>query len=245
MSAQQPDESRSERAAAARAQEARQNRNRKIGFGVMVPVILGAVVAAAVWTNDGSGATLPTVHNTVTTSEGAVVVGKASARVKITIYEDFLCADCRQLEESTRDYLRQNASDGTVQVTYHPVAVLTASTYSARALNAWAAVLLDGTPEQALRLHDLLYDNQPYANAADATTDADIAGLVARTGATSRAVTSALSTTDAAFLAAAHEAAVAAGVAGEPTVYLNGTKLPAGSVTDLVTRIENAVDAAS
>jgi protein-disulfide isomerase len=231
--------------AAVRAEDARKERNRKVGLAAMVVVILGAVVAAGVWASNGSGTTAPTTHLVVIAGDGTVVVGKSTAPVKITIYEDFLCPHCRELEESTRDYLRLNAADGKVQVTYHPINLLTSSTYSARALNAWAAVLTKGTPQQALRLHDLLYDDQPDESAADGTTNADIAKLVARSGATNSAVTAALSVTDTAFLAAAQEAMVTAKVTDPPTIYLNGRELPTAAVSDLVSQIESAVDAAS
>lgn len=245
MSKQNREQSRTERAAAVRAEAARKDRNRKVGLAVMIVVILGAVVAAGVWASNGSGTTAPTTHVAVAAGDGTVVVGKASAPVKVTIYEDFLCPYCRELEESTRDYLRQNAADGKVQVTYHPINLLTSTTYSARALNAWAAVLKHGTPQQALTLHDLFYDNQPYESDADSTTNADIAKLVARSGATDNAVTSALSVTDTAFLTAANQAMASANVTGTPTIYLNGKQLPAAAVSDLVSQIEKAVDAAS
>ena len=116
-----------------------------------------------------------------------------------------------------------------MQVTYHPINLLTDTTYSARALNAWAAVLKNGTPLQALTLHDLFYENQPYETNADSTTNADIAKLVTRSGATNSAVTSALSVTDTAFLTAAQQAMVTAKVTGTPTIYLNGRELPAAA----------------
>ncbi|MCW2754633.1 MAG: oxidoreductase [Marmoricola sp.] len=234
-----------EQTEAVSAEQARQERNRNIGLIAMAVVLISAVVAAGAWYGSGSGTSPTPIHLTVAAGDGTVVVGKASAPVKVTIYEDFLCPSCKQLEDSTRDYLRENAASGTVQVTYHPINLLTATTYSARALNAWAAVLKNGTPRQALTLHDLFFENQPYATDADSTTNADIAKLVTRSGATGSAVTVALSTTDTGFLTAAQQAVVTAKVTGTPTIYLNGKELAAAPVADLVTEIENAVDAAS
>ena len=68
------------------------------------------------------------------------------------------------------------ADKGTVQVEYRPFHLLQ-DDYSTRALSAWAAVLEQGTPKQALSFHDLLYDNQPYEAAPDKPDGAKLADL--------------------------------------------------------------------
>jgi protein-disulfide isomerase len=240
MSTAGREQNRTERAAAVRAEQARKERNRRIALIAAIVVILGAIVAAGSWYSSGSSSEPPSATAPVRAGEGSILVGKASAPVKVVIYEDFLCPYCRELEDSTRDFLRENAAQGKVQVEYRPINLLTDYSYSARSLNAWAAVLAHGTPQQALELHDLLYEHQPYETASDNTSDADIAALVAKAGADNAKVEAALKVQDTAFFAAAQKAMVSAGIRGTPTVLIDGEQ-QTGSVQALVAAIEAAV----
>lgn len=242
MSTQGRDQGRTQRAAAVREQQARKERNRRIGLVVGIVVILGAIVAAGTWLSGGDSTKTPTAAVSVTAGDASLLVGESDAPVKVVIYEDFLCPYCRELEGATRDFLRENAAAGKVQVEYRPINLLTSYSYSARSLNAWAAVLKHGTPQQALELHDLLYENQPYESASDNTSDADIAGLVDEAGAKSAAVTAALKTQDTAFFAAAQQGMTEAKIQGTPTVFIDG-KLQTATGPDLVSAIEDAVAA--
>ena len=109
-------------------------------------------------------------------------------------------------------------------------------------MNAFAAVLAHGSPKAALRLHDLLYENQPYESQSASVSDGDILGLVKKAGGDDAAVRTALQTRDAAFFAAAAQVMQAKGITGTPTVYLDGKPLT-GSVTDMAKTIEDAVSA--
>lgn len=221
-----------------------QNRdaNRRIALIAGIVVALGAIVAGGVWYTTGTSTTSTKTSAPVAVGATSISVGPATAPVKVTIYEDFLCPYCRQLEDETRDFLRENAADGKVRVTYQPINLLQQYAYSARALNAWAAVLKNSTPQAALSLHDLLYENQPYETASDGVSDADLAKLVTQAGADSAAVSTAMKTQDSTFFAAAQQAMVAGKVQGTPTVYLDGKEIT-GSVSELATQIENAVSA--
>lgn len=240
MSTSGRDQSRTERAAAVRAEQARKERNRRIALIAGIVLLLGAIVAAGSWYSSGPSSKTPPAAVTVTAGDASILVGKADAPVKVVIYEDFLCPYCRELEDSTRDFLRESAATGKVQVEYRPINLLTDYSYSARSLNAWAAVLKHGTPQQALKLHDLLYQHQPYETASDNTSDEDIAALVAEAGADSAQVKSALKIQDAEFFATAQKELVQADIQGTPTVLING-KVQTGSVADLASAIEDAV----
>ena len=240
MSTSGRDQGRTERAAGIRAEQARKERNRRIALVAGIVVLLGAIVAAGSWYSSGSSSETPPAAVAVRATDTSIVMGKESAPVKVVVYEDFLCPYCRELEDSTRDFLRENAALGKVQVEYRPINLLTDYSYSARSLNAWAAVLQHGTAKQALELHDLLYEHQPYETASDNTSDADIAALVKQTGADSSAVKSALKTQDSAFFAAAQQEMTKAAIQGTPTVLIDG-KVATGSVADLASAIEGAV----
>jgi len=244
MSNQNRDLSRTERAAAVQAEAARKQRNQRVALVVGIVVLLGAIVAGGAWYTSGSG-TAPGgtggSNVALAAADGSILVGDDTAPVKVVIYEDFLCPYCRQLEMETREFLRQNAAKGKVQVEYRPINILTQTTYSARAMNAWAAVLKHASPHAAWTLHDLLYDDQPYEASADSTSDADILALVKKAGGDNPAVESAMKTQDTAFFKAANQVIADKGIQGTPTVFLNGTALENQSVDAIAASIEKAV----
>ncbi|MFL6106923.1 MAG: DsbA family protein [Marmoricola sp.] len=239
MSKENRDTGRAERAAAVRADQARKERNRRIGLVALIVVILGAVVAAGTWYGGGGSADTPSASVAASAGQGSVIAGKAGAPVKVVIYEDFQCPFCRELENSTRDFLRENAAAGKVQVEYRPIDLLQ-STYGERAMNAFAAVLAHSTPAAALKLHDLLYDNQPYESDSASVSPSQILGLVKKAGGDNPAVETALKTQDAAFFQAASEVMSQKKITSTPTVLIDG-KPVTGGVPDIVKAVENAV----
>ena len=164
MSKQGRELARTERAAAIRSAQARKERNRRVGVIAGIVVLLCAVVAGGTWYACGTGAKATSGSHKVPVTAGATSlgVGDASAPVKVVIYEDFQCPYCRELESSTKDFLRENAAKGKVYVEYQPINLLSQLPYSEKALNAWAAVLKHASPQAALKLHDLFYEHQPY-----------------------------------------------------------------------------------
>ena len=69
MSKQNRDASRTERAAVIRVEQARKERNRRIGIVAGIVVILGAIVAAGVWSTSG-GSGNPVADSKVVTAAG-------------------------------------------------------------------------------------------------------------------------------------------------------------------------------
>lgn len=242
MSKQNREQGRAERAAAIRAEQERKERNRRIGLIAGIVVLLGAIVAAGAWYSSGGPDTAPADTSAVVAAgEGSVLVGPSTAQTKVVIYEDFQCPYCRQLEDQTRDFLHENAASGKVQVEYRPIDLLQ-STYGERGMNAFAAVLAHSTPKAALKLHDLLYENQPYESQSGSVSESDILGFVKKAGGDNDAVETALKTQDAAFFAAAAQVMQTKGITGTPTVYVNG-KAVTGSVSQIAKAIEDAVSA--
>ncbi|RNL78744.1 DsbA family protein [Nocardioides marmorisolisilvae] len=239
MSKQNREVGRTERAAAIRADQARQERNRRIGLVALIVVILGAVVAAGTWYSGGGPSDKPAAAVTATAGEGSVLAGKADAPVKVVVYEDFQCPYCRQLEDSTRDFLRENAAAGKVQVEYRPIDLLQ-SVYGERGMNAFAAVLAHSTPQAALKLHDLLYENQPYESDSGSVSQSQILGFVKKAGGDNAAVEAALKTQDNAFFQAASAVMAQKKITSTPTVFING-KPVSGGVPQIVDAIEKAV----
>jgi protein-disulfide isomerase len=247
MSKQSREQNRTLRAAAIRAEQARKERNRRVALIAGIVVLLGAIVAGGAWYGSGGKKAPSTASDAPPVAAGAATLemGKSSAPVKVVIYEDFLCPFCRELENSTRTFLHENAAKGKVYVEYQPINLLSEYAYSAKAMNAWAAVLKHASPEAALKLHDLLYDHQPYEQSSDQVTDAQIAAWVKQAGGDNAAVRAAMKTKDAEFFAIAQEAMSGANIQSTPTVFVNGKQLTTTAVADMVTQIEAAVDQGS
>ena len=247
MSKQSRELARSERAAAIRAEQARKERNRRVALIGGIVLLLCAIVAAGAWYGGGSGskASTGTAGAHVAAGPTSLQVGKSSAPVKVVIYEDFQCPYCRELESSTRDFLRENAAKGKVYVEYQPINLLQTYDYSARSLNAWAAVLKHASPSDALKLHNLFYDKQPYEEQSDQSLG-NIEGWVKDVVGNDSAVMEAMKTQDTSFFATAQQAMTTDHINSTPTVFLNGKELPNTSgVTQMVTTIENAVQQGS
>ncbi|SEB52680.1 DsbA family protein [Microbacterium hydrocarbonoxydans] len=106
-----------------------------------------------------------------------------SSTVDIHIYVDYLSPDAGEFERANARQLVNWISEGAATVTYHPVALLTASSngtkYSLRSAAA-AACVATHSPEQFYAFNHDLLDDQPEVN-TDGFSDeqlADIAGAV-------------------------------------------------------------------
>jgi len=244
MSTKNRELNRAERAKAIQREQAAGERNRRILITLAIVVVLSAVVAAGVVFSSG-GSKKPEASSALppATAQGqALVMGdNAKAATKVVVYEDFLCPYCRQFETSTRDFLQAAADKGTVQVEYRPFHLLQ-DDYSTRALSAWAAVLQQGTPKQALSYHDVLYDKQPYEASPDKPDGAKLAEWAKDSGVTSSSVLDSVKKADdPEFVKAADATATEAGVDGTPTVLVNGKPLEGSSVSDMADNLEKIV----
>ncbi|GGM56803.1 DsbA family protein [Microbacterium saperdae] len=107
----------------------------------------------------------------------------ASERVDIHIYVDYLSPDAGEFERANARQLASWINEGAVTVSYHPVALLTASSngtkYSLRAAAA-AACVATHSPDQFYAFNHDLLDDQPKVG-SDGLSDvelADVAGAV-------------------------------------------------------------------
>lgn len=104
---------------------------------------------------------------------------------EIHIYVDYLSAGAAEFERANARQLAGWISEGAVTVTYHPVALLTASSngtkYSLRAAAA-AACVATYAPDRFYDYNHELLTDQPEAD-SDGRTDADLADLAVAVGA--------------------------------------------------------------
>ncbi|MGI9157612.1 MAG: DsbA family protein [Marmoricola sp.] len=242
MSKQNREQTRTERAAAIRHQQERKERNKRVAIAAGIVVLLAAIVAVGVqYSRGGSTAPRSSKSPAATVGDHSLLVGNdENAKYRVVVYEDFLCPYCRQFEQATRDFLRQDAAEGKVLVEYRPFHLLQ-DPYSTRALNAWSAVLQKGTPAQALKFHDLLYDNQPYENASTKPDNAKLKALAKQAGVTDASVLNAFDTADTSFFTAVQTAAKKANVTGTPTILVNGKPLTGSSVDDEAANLEKLI----
>ncbi len=239
MSKKDREVSRATRAAAIRKGQSDRERNRKISIVAVIVLVLGGLVAGGFFLSGRSTeATKASGGSTKVTASGqALVVGDSDAKVKVIVYEDFLCPYCREFEASSRDLLRENAAAGKVLIEYRPFQLLP-DPYSSAALTAWGAVLQKGTPMQALAFHDLLFSNQPYEAAADKPGADEFAEWATDAGVEDQQVLDALMGPDPAFVDAADATAEQAGIKGTPTVLVNGKELAGASIADMTKQLE-------
>ncbi len=242
MSTKSRETGRAERAAAVRRQQAARERNRKVGVIGAVVVLVLVIVGAGVFFSQRGGGTATAAADT--NGQALVVGSNAKAKLKVVVYEDFLCPYCREFESSSRSALRAAADKGRVQIEYRPFHLLQ-DDYSTQALSAWSAVLQEGTAKQALALHDLLYDNQPYEQATDKPGPTQFVAWAKKAGVTDSSVLAAVrKASNPDFVDAADAAAQKAGVTGTPTVFVNGKQLQGTSVSDEVSNLEKMISQA-
>jgi protein-disulfide isomerase len=108
----------------------------------------------------------------------------AAQKVDIHIYVDYLSDDAGEFERANARQLTNWISEGAVTVTYHPVALLTASSngtkYSLRAAAA-AACVATHSPDQFYAFNHDLLDDQPEVN-TDGLSDTELADLAGAVG---------------------------------------------------------------
>lgn len=231
---------RTERAAALRAEQERAERNRKIAIiGAVVVVI--AIVAGAMFWMQGTGSKKSPVNTSMPASVGdhSLKIGPDDAAHKVVVWEDFLCPYCREFEQGSRDALHAAAENGSVQVEYRPFQLLQ-DDYSKHALAAFAFVLENGTPQEALALHDMMFDEQPYEQGRKPSVST-IAGWVKKVGLDKGEAEKAIEAGGTEWNTAMAKAASEAGVRSTPTVTVDGKPLEGASITDMINNLETQI----
>lgn len=238
MSKKQREVNRTERAAAVRDEQVSRERNRRILITLGVVLVLSALVAVGVVYSSG-GKTEPTPAGSVamTADSPALVMGPAKADHKVVVYEDFLCPYCREFETASRSFLHDYAVKGQAQVEYRPFHLLP-DPYSTLSLTAWAAVLQNGTPQEAYRFHNALYDNQPYESDPSKPGIDELVSMAKAAGVRSDKALAAMRRDNQAFVDQADHNATKAGVKGTPTVFVDGKEVQGSSISAMADNLE-------
>ena len=239
------EKSRGALAAQIRAEQARKDRTRNIIAGIGVLAIVSGLIAAAVIFSPepkSSKVTVNQIKAPVTATEHGLRLGKETAPTQVVVYEDFQCPYCREFENASRSFFHEAAEQGKLSVEYRPLNLPGLDPYSIDSINAWWAIVKHGTPKQALQMHDVLFEKQPYETATDKPTSSDIKGWAKKLG-VGQAALDAMKSPDKSLVEAANQTAEDAGVTGTPTVFLNGTKIEGASPQQMVEKIQQTVNA--
>jgi protein-disulfide isomerase len=177
------------------------NDRRNIAIGVAVVIVVAVAVIVAVIVTSGNGnqakppvntgnadaiavTKAPSEYSATVLDDGTVVAGPDTAKVKLDVYEDFLCPYCDQLEQATGAQTAKAMADGKLQIRYHLVNLLDAHSvppgYSTQAANAAIAAAKQG---KFADFHASLYAQQPEEG-GPGYTNAQLLSLGKRLGIT-------------------------------------------------------------
>jgi protein-disulfide isomerase len=168
------------RAAAEAAERRRERTIRLIGAAGVLVVVVGIVVAAVIIRGNSSGGNV--IDAAAPRPAGAfaaespyafgVPIGSApESAPALTIWEDFQCPACGQLEELNGAGIQALAEEGTVRLIWRPTTFLDGNLRndaSARATAAWGCAIDQG---KTVEYHDWVFANQPADEGTGWTAD--------------------------------------------------------------------------
>ena len=174
------------------------------------------------------------------TSTG-LTVGRASAPVTVDVYLDFQCPICKTFEDESGPTLQKYVDEGTVKITYHPVAYLdrfsSGTEYSSRSSAASGCASDAGKFPEFLTA---LYANQPEENGTG-LTDATMISLAQKAGITGDTFATCVNDQKYAdWTKSVTDEASKAGVNGTPTIKVNGATLENPTTAALTAAVDAA-----
>jgi protein-disulfide isomerase len=218
----------------ARQRAERRRKQLTIG-GVVVLVVavaggVGVAVSAAKHNSSPYQAPVAAVVNPQAKSDKAtgIHIGSDDAPVKMTVFEDFRCPICQEVEQAVEPTYRQYVQDGKLQVTYHPARIIDAHDNGTGSLNGANAAGCAQDQGQFLPLHDLLYANQPNEQTdpwADKSKILAIANQIPALKASPTFQTCVTGGTHNGWVQSNADNFNKLGLPGTPTVYVDGQQL--------------------
>jgi Protein-disulfide isomerase len=212
---------------------------------ILMAVAGVAVLATVIWAVFALVRSVPSTASAGSVDESTVVIGKSDAKVRVDVFQDFMCPYCGLFERSNGEDLKSMVDAGTIQLVIHPMSFLDEQSgtarYSTRAANALFTVY-KAQPEVALAFNAALYANQP-AEGTSGPTDDELKALATGVGVSQAVADSFTTLANEAAVVQATQSAFAAGVNSTPTVKINGVKFT-GDATK-AGAVKAAVEAAS
>lgn len=227
-----------------REEQQRIQRERRVRT-ILMSVAGLAVVGTVIWAVFALVGSVPATPSAGSVDESTVVIGKADAKVRVDVFQDFMCPYCGQFERSNGADLKSMVDAGTVRLVIHPMSFLDEQSgtakYSTRAANALFTVY-KAEPDKALAFNAALYENQPEEGTAGLSDD-QLKALATGVGVSQTVADSFTSMANESSVVQATQSAFAAGVTSTPTVKINGEKFTGN--TSQAGTLKAAVEAAS
>ena len=230
MSKQSRSTSRDVRAAKGAAERRRRNVHRVLagGGGLVIAGLVIAIVVtlvnAAGHPRDDESASTAMVTPATANAQGALVLGRPGAPVRVDLYLDYMCPFCGRFERANGGELDRMVADGTVGLKLYPLAFLDKASdgtqYSTRAANAVATVA-DRAPDKMLAFNNALFAHQP-AEGSRGLSDETIATLAKDAGVPDDVVAAVPDGVFKPWVAASTTSVFDTGITGTPTVKING-----------------------
>ncbi len=126
---------------------------RYLVIGMIAFIVLAGVGASLAKNHSSTHVTLP---STVSKANGYGITFNPTAKVKVDIYEDFRCPNCRNFEAVNNSYVNGLVRAGKIQAVYHPMHFIASDSQLTAAAVACAA-----DQGKFLEMHTALYVNQP------------------------------------------------------------------------------------
>lgn len=126
---------------------------RNLVIGMVAFVLVAGLGAAFAKSNSNSHLALP---SSVSKANGYGITFNPTAKVKVDMFEDFRCPNCRNFEAVNNSYLDGLVRAGKIQAVYHPMHFLASDSRLTAAAAACAA-----DQSKYLEFHTALYVNQP------------------------------------------------------------------------------------
>jgi protein-disulfide isomerase len=209
------------------AEQARQRRRRRLVVAAAAAAVLIVVVAVGAVVQAGRSRVGTAAAAPAHVVDDGIVTGDPDAPATVTIYLDYQCPACKQLEQNEGPWLDALRDQGRITIDYHPIAILdrySSTRYSTRAANA-AACVADSSPEVFPAFNDALFAAQP-PEGGEGLPDAELVRIARSVGAPDAVEPCITGQEFAGWVAAATERASKKGVQGTPTVLVDGRVVP-------------------
>ena len=206
-----------------------------IVIGVIVVGLFAALIAYIV--RQGNVSTVVDTKGQLTpaiaTTNGGFGVGASgvvggkdlnTSHVRLDVYFDYMCPVCGEFEKARGAEIDALRKAGTADVYYHPVSILdnasSGTAYSTRAASA-GALIAQEAPDKFLTFTTAMFVNQPKENSTG-LTDAQIQAIATAAGVPANVVAKIPDLAYTSWARSATEKASVDGVAGTPTLAVNG-----------------------
>ncbi|HEY2794486.1 MAG TPA: thioredoxin domain-containing protein [Micromonosporaceae bacterium] len=203
----------------------------------LVVLLAGGLVGFGYWTTHNKPAYLVPQH--VAKQRDGVEVG-GTGPIRVDVYVDYLCPDCKKFEESVAAPLDKMVANNAITLVYHPLALDKNST-TAYATRAAASSACASDLGEFLPYSNLLFTDQPKEGGAGLSDD-QLVQIGGHAGLINPAFAECLrANTYAKWVSNENALAAKRGITTTPTVLVNGRSIaPAGTVPTLA-QLEAAV----